>query len=62
METGKLLMVFVVGSVATVVGTLVAARVFPLSVLGADGWKVGVPTAAVHHGIGPLAQRSLHVL
>lgn len=50
METGKLLMVFVVGSVATVVGTLAAAKVFPLSVLGADGWKVASALAARHIG------------
>ena len=39
-ETGKLLLVFIVGSCATIIGTLVAARVFPLTMLGADGWKV----------------------
>jgi uncharacterized membrane protein len=39
-ETGKLLVVFIVGSCATIIGTLVAARVFPLTMLGADGWKV----------------------
>lgn len=39
MDTGRLLVVFIVGSFATIAGTLAAAKVFPLTALGADGWK-----------------------
>ena len=54
LETGKLLLVFIVGSCATIIGTLVAAKVFPLTSLGADGWKVShmtmhVRCLLVHH-------------
>lgn len=40
MDTGKLLVVFIIGSFATIAGTLVACKLFPLTALGADGWKV----------------------
>lgn len=40
MDTGKLLVVFIIGSFATIAGTLVACKLFPLKALGADGWKV----------------------
>lgn len=33
-------MAFLIGSVATVAGTLVAIKLLPLTDMGADGWKV----------------------
>jgi len=49
-ETGKLLVVFVMGSVATIVGTLAAAKLFPLVALGQDAWKVAAALCARHIG------------
>ncbi|CAK0784261.1 hypothetical protein CVIRNUC_007465 [Coccomyxa viridis] len=50
-ETGKLLIVFSIGSVATVVGTLVAFKLIPLQALGAaDSWKIASALAARHIG------------
>ncbi|KAK9811913.1 hypothetical protein WJX72_012330 [[Myrmecia] bisecta] len=49
-DTGRLLLAFVIGSFATVAGTLVAAKVLPLTSLGADGWKVAAALAARHIG------------
>ena len=43
-STGRLLVIFAAGSVGTVAGTLVAARVMPLQTLGSDAWKVLAPT------------------
>ena len=39
-STGRLLVIFAAGSVGTVIGTLVAAKVMPLQTLGSDAWKV----------------------
>ena len=39
-DTGRLLLAFLIGSVATVAGTLVAFKALPLRDMGADGWKV----------------------
>jgi hypothetical protein len=39
-ETGQLLVVYLLGSVGTVFGTLVAFKILPLASLGADSWKV----------------------
>eukprot|EP00891_Asterochloris_glomerata_P004584 jgi/Astpho2/4584/e_gw1.00067.194.1_t len=39
-DTGRLLLIFLIGSVATVCGTLLALKLLPLRSLGADGWKV----------------------
>ncbi|CAL5229905.1 g13326 [Coccomyxa viridis] len=50
-ETGKLLVAFSIGSVATVVGTLVAFKLIPLQALGAvDSWKIASALAARHIG------------
>ncbi len=49
-DTGRLLGAFVVGSVATIVGTLAAWKLFPLHAMGADGWKVASALAARHIG------------
>ena len=39
-DTGRLLAAFLIGSAATVVGTLIAFKALPLLDMGADGWKV----------------------
>ena len=50
-STGRLLVIFAAGSVGTVVGTLVAARVMPLQTLGSDAWKVMAVVVLVWHGV-----------
>ena len=48
-ETGKLLTAFVLGAAATVVGTVVAFKLVPLTALGAsDSWKIAAALAARH--------------
>lgn len=49
-STGRLLLAFCLGSVATVVGTLVAMKVVPLHSLGADGWKIAAALMSRHIG------------
>ena len=50
-DTGTLLISFVVGAVATVVGTIVAFPLLPLKSLGTDvGWRVACALAARHIG------------
>lgn len=49
-ETGRLLAIFCIGSVGTIVGTLAAASVLPLTALGADAWKVAAALCARHIG------------
>ena len=50
-DTGTLLLAFVVGAIATVVGTLVAFPVLSLKSLGPDvGWRVACALAARHIG------------
>ncbi|KAL1206097.1 hypothetical protein V5N11_005253 [Cardamine amara subsp. amara] len=39
-STGSLLLAFVIGSVATIVGTVVAFILVPMRSLGADNWKI----------------------
>ncbi|XP_021726711.1 uncharacterized protein LOC110693854 isoform X2 [Chenopodium quinoa] len=39
-STGRLLLAFLLGSVATVIGTVVAFFIVPMRSLGADGWKI----------------------
>lgn len=46
-DTGRLLIAFLLGSVATVIGTLVAFKALPLLDLGADGWKASLATCPV---------------
>ncbi len=41
-DTGRLLIIFIAGSIATVIGTLVAFKLLPLLSLGNDSWKVTV--------------------
>lgn len=49
-STGRLLLAFCLGSVATVVGTLVAMKVVPLHSLGSDGWKIAAALMSRHIG------------
>jgi len=49
-ETGRLLTMFSLGSVGTVLGTLVALYLIPLHSLGSDGWKIAAALAARHIG------------
>ena len=42
-DTGRLLLAFLIGSAATVAGTLVAFKALPLRDMGSDGWKVCRP-------------------
>ncbi|KAK9036667.1 hypothetical protein V6N11_078660 [Hibiscus sabdariffa] len=39
-STGKLLLAFLLGSVSTIVGTVVAFRMVPMRSLGSDNWKI----------------------
>lgn len=50
-ETGRLLLAFAIGAVATVVGTIAAFKLVPLAALGAaDSWKIASALAARHIG------------
>lgn len=49
-ETGRLLGAFTWGALATVAGSLLAFKLMPLRVLGADGWKVAAALTARHIG------------
>eukprot|EP00898_Chlorokybus_atmophyticus_P008337 jgi/Chlat1/8504/Chrsp80S00639 len=49
-ETGRLLLAFVLGSFATLAGTLTALKLLPLRSLGEDGWKVASALMARHIG------------
>ena len=44
-----MLKAFVVGSIGTVVGTVIASLVLPLN-LGPDGWKIAAALASRHIG------------
>lgn len=49
-STGKLLLAFLVGSVATTVGTLVAFFLVPMRSLGQDAWKIAAALMGRHIG------------
>ena len=50
-DTGTLLAAFGIGAFATIVGTLLAFPIIPLTSLGADtGWRVACALAARHIG------------
>ncbi|KAK9907992.1 hypothetical protein WJX75_001141 [Coccomyxa subellipsoidea] len=50
-ETGRLLIAFIIGAFATVVGTIAAFKLVPLAALGAqDSWKIASALAARHIG------------
>ncbi|XP_057827465.2 uncharacterized protein LOC131038906 isoform X3 [Cryptomeria japonica] len=48
--TGRLLIAFCIGSVATVIGTLVAYLVVPMRSLGQDSWKIAAALMSRHIG------------
>ena len=50
LHAGDLLPVFLAGSVATVLSTLLAITVFPLASLGENGWKIAAALCARHIG------------
>ncbi|CAM8911809.1 unnamed protein product [Rhodiola kirilowii] len=49
-STGKLLLAFIMGSVATTIGTLVAFKVVPMRSLGQDSWKIASALMGRHIG------------
>ncbi|KAJ4781381.1 hypothetical protein LUZ62_065638 [Rhynchospora pubera] len=49
-STGVLLLAFLVGSVATTVGTVVAYLLVPMRALGQDNWKIAAALMARHIG------------
>ncbi|KAI3720709.1 hypothetical protein L2E82_31701 [Cichorium intybus] len=49
-STGKLLLAFLIGSVATTVGTLVAFLIVPMRSLGQDNWKIASALMASYIG------------
>lgn len=49
-STGRLLLAFCLGSVATVIGTFVAIKIVPLRSLGTDGWKIAAALMSRHIG------------
>lgn len=49
-STGKLLLAFLIGSVATTVGTVVAFYLVPMRSLGRDAWKIAAALMGRHIG------------
>jgi Protein of unknown function (DUF819) len=49
-DAGRLLPIFLAGSAATVLSTLVAITILPLSSLGENGWKIAAALCARHIG------------
>jgi uncharacterized membrane protein len=49
-DTGRLLLAFTVGAVATTIGTVVALIVVPLRSLGPDSWKIAAALMSRHIG------------
>ncbi|KAG6548646.1 hypothetical protein Mapa_009800 [Marchantia paleacea] len=49
-DTGRLIIAFLLGSVATIFGTWVALLVVPLKSLGSDGWKIAAALMSRHIG------------
>ncbi|KAF6162186.1 hypothetical protein GIB67_008315 [Kingdonia uniflora] len=49
-STGKLLMTFLLGSVATIVGTMVAYQMVPMRQLGQDSWKIAAALMSSYIG------------
>ncbi|CAM6110503.1 unnamed protein product [Calypogeia fissa] len=49
-DTGRLLAAFLIGSVATTIGTVVALLIIPLRSLGPDGWKIAAALMSRHIG------------
>ncbi|GJY39604.1 keratin-associated protein 5-4 [Tanacetum coccineum] len=49
-STGKLLLAFLIGSVATTIGTVVAYWMVPMRPLGREGWKIAAALMGRHIG------------
>ncbi|CAF2121906.1 unnamed protein product, partial [Brassica napus] len=49
-STGKLLLAFLIGSVATTVGTVLAYYLVPMKALGPDSWKIAAALMGRHIG------------
>lgn len=49
-STGKLLLAFLIGSVATTIGTVVAYWMVPMRPLGQEGWKIAAALMGRHIG------------
>eukprot|EP00959_Pyramimonas_sp_CCMP1952_P297110 6215797-Pyramimonas_sp.AAC.1 len=49
-DTGRLLGAFVLGSIGTTIGTLVALKLLPLASLGEHGWKMASALMSRHIG------------
>ncbi|KAF8113154.1 hypothetical protein N665_0055s0019 [Sinapis alba] len=49
-STGKLLLAFLIGSIATTVGTALAYYLVPMRALGADSWKIAAALMGRHIG------------
>jgi uncharacterized membrane protein len=49
-STGRLLAAFLLGSACTVVGSILAMAIFPLTPLGEEGWKIAAALTARHIG------------
>jgi len=49
-DTGTLLVAFIIGSLSTVISTILTYMILPLSFLGENGWKIGSALAARHIG------------
>ncbi|CAL1404884.1 unnamed protein product [Linum trigynum] len=49
-STGKLLLAFLIGSVATTIGTVVAYLLVPMKSLGQDSWKIAAALMGRHIG------------
>lgn len=49
-STGKLLLAFLLGSVATTIGTVLAFLLVPMRSLGQDGWKIAAALMGRHIG------------
>lgn len=47
-DTGRLLIIYCAGALATVIATLVAFKLLPLTSLGADSWKVLLNLITLH--------------
>ncbi|KAF9602340.1 hypothetical protein IFM89_026545 [Coptis chinensis] len=49
-STGKMLLAFLLGSVATIIGTIVAYRLVPMRSLGQDSWKIAAALMSSYIG------------
>ncbi|KAG0491973.1 hypothetical protein HPP92_005371 [Vanilla planifolia] len=59
-STGTLLLAFLIGSVATTIGTLVAYLIVPMRSLGQDSWKIAAALMSRHIGGAIYRHNGLH--